>query len=1156
MATKKILSQLDILIESTLQDATSGFVTFGAKSTGLYQKIGSTETKLVVSTDLIPVTSGGTGKTSVSLDSMLYASSANTYAEVTTTSFGRGLLASTSGTMVTGLNAEKLGGLISDYYVQGGTIARVTNINDLTTVWKSGFYQGYQVTGAPSTLGDSYFIRTAYYNASGSYGVGFNIAYSGNKVSWGISGTNGVIATWIPFYDSTNVNKTTVAWNASSLTLNGAISGATTITASSNINAVGLSTSWGSTSGISTGGLNVVMGTSSSATWLISGTSGGTFRGGIQLLDSGTQVRFYVGANLGLSILDTGVVGLQAANGIAPLTTNSTTKVTNLNVDAVDGYHFNQSLQTTDNPNFNTVTSANITGIRGSVPNNTVITTDNAQIIQGPIAKYLWHDLFSFSKVATPNFDTSTDLISWTSSTLYTDHFSQKDYVGSIVLSPTIYGARWTWYSPSFSYSNGFWLVLGIAYSALPANRTVLFESSADGTTWTTRHTSTSNVTAQPIWHYLNGGYGGDAYLRLTITKLTSETTTSLNLGAIRLLSNRWGDQGNGNELEFPYTWDGAQKMTVKGFNIQSVTASQYLEVDASKNVISVAKGTAFNLALSTTTPLMDGTANYGSSTTQLARADHVHPTDTTRQAVLTNPVTGTGTNGYIAMFSGTSTIQSSILNYDGNSLFVNLFHMPYNTTVSDYISLSANNNVISSGGGSIGNIKGFQSSISASNTSGVQTFVEVNNMKLASCSVDNSGTSLTINRITNLRIDALSIGGTNVSVTDAYSIYSKASYVGTGATVTNYYDLFLGGVTVDGTVTNKYGIYQDDTSSTNILRSKLLIGTTTYDGSSLLQVNGTVGLLEHYPTLNLSVGNGWVDAISTINFLDDGSLCSYIRNDNELGEFKFYSIQPINFYYGTTETLSIDNSGVTLWKLNVAGSWGNLTITQGTGDGATYATYNHVISGWNGLALANPTSGGTYPNQNVGMIDFRGGIITMKGGFTTTGVFTGSGANLTSIPYSALTGTVPTWNQNTTGSAATLTTTRTIWGQNFNGSANVTGALTGVTTISMNSTLTGGTTASFSSTITASNFILSSDRKFKTNIKNIDNSLLDVVYKEFELKTELGEKRYGVIAQELQEIAPELVCNNKDGLSVKYIDLLIREIAYLKNELRILKNK
>jgi len=57
---------------------------------------------------------------------------------------------------------------------------------------------------------------------------------------------------------------------------------------------------------------------------------------------------------------------------------------------------------------------------------------------------------------------------------------------------------------------------------------------------------------------------------------------------------------------------------------------------------------------------------------------------------------------------------------------------------------------------------------------------------------------------------------------------------------------------------------------------------------------------------------------------------------------------------------------------------------------------------------------------------------------------------------------TFPTLNQNTTGSAATLTTTRTLWGQNFNGSANVTGALSSVTTLSMSgqltSTVTNGT--------------------------------------------------------------------------------------------------
>lgn len=73
----------------------------------------------------------------------------------------------------------------------------------------------------------------------------------------------------------------------------------------------------------------------------------------------------------------------------------------------------------------------------------------------------------------------------------------------------------------------------------------------------------------------------------------------------------------------------------------------------------------------------------------------------------------------------------------------------------------------------------------------------------------------------------------------------------------------------------------------------------------------------------------------------------------------------------------------------------------------------------------------------------------------------------------------VPTLNQNTTGSAATLTTTRTLWGQNFNGSANVTGALSSVTTMSMSgrltSTLATGTSP-FSVTSTTINTNLNAD--------------------------------------------------------------------------------
>lgn len=57
--------------------------------------------------------------------------------------------------------------------------------------------------------------------------------------------------------------------------------------------AVGLSTAWGTTNGQFTGAFNALMGTSSSATWLLSGSSGGTFRCGIQALDSNGQIRVH-----------------------------------------------------------------------------------------------------------------------------------------------------------------------------------------------------------------------------------------------------------------------------------------------------------------------------------------------------------------------------------------------------------------------------------------------------------------------------------------------------------------------------------------------------------------------------------------------------------------------------------------------------------------------------------------------------------------------------------------------------------------------------------------------------------------------------------------------------------------------------------------------
>tara|TARA_R110000787_G_scaffold285855_1_gene402524 strand:- start:475 stop:1485 length:1011 start_codon:yes stop_codon:yes gene_type:complete len=126
-----------------------------------------------------------------------------------------------------------------------------------------------------------------------------------------------------------------------------------------------------------------------------------------------------------------------------------------------------------------------------------------------------------------------------------------------------------------------------------------------------------------------------------------------------------------------------------------------------------------------------------------------------------------------------------------------------------------------------------------------------------------------------------------------------------------------------------------------------------------------------------------------------------------------------------------------------------------------------------------------------------------------------------------------------------------------YNGSPFLNGSGTGVTmTIGAP---TGGYTQNLqvmgtiiaNSTVTATNFILSSDRKLKEKIKEIDNQHVSVNWKNFELKSEPGVKRAGVIAQELEEKHPEFVRTDDKGLkSVAYIDLLITKIAELEARL------
>ena len=103
--------------------------------------------------------------------------------------------------------------------------------------------------------------------------------------------------------------------------------------------------------------------------------------------------------------------------------------------------------------------------------------------------------------------------------------------------------------------------------------------------------------------------------------------------------------------------------------------------------------------------------------------------------------------------------------------------------------------------------------------------------------------------------------------------------------------------------------------------------------------------------------------------------------------------------------------------------------------------------------------------------------------------------------------------------------------------------------------TLFNGGSTTIAGAATATNFILSSDKTLKNKIKNIKAKQVDVKWKNFELISEPGIKRSGVIAQELEAKHPEFIRTDKDGLkSVAYIDLLITKIAELEARIKKLE--
>ncbi len=227
-----------------------------------------------------------------------------------------------------------------------------------------------------------------------------------------------------------------------------------------------------------------------------------------------------------------------------------------LDADLLDGQHASYYIDTSSTAQ--TKSGGTNALLVGGLSNTYYVQAATAAYTAQPMASEIWHDLFAFCKNYTTTYETF-DGSTWSSATLNRNLFAQKENQSiEVINGTTVTAARWSFNNVSWGGAN--WLVIGHAWSSGTSNKTVLVETSADGVTWTSRHSSTYTNNSCAIFHYLDA-YNDHAYMRITITRNPSSTAT-INLSGIRLMTARPGDQGRGREQEFPYSWDATQNIT------------------------------------------------------------------------------------------------------------------------------------------------------------------------------------------------------------------------------------------------------------------------------------------------------------------------------------------------------------------------------------------------------------------------------------------------------------------------------------------------------------------------------------------------------------------------------------------------------------------
>lgn len=343
----------------------------------------------------------------------------------------------------------------------------------------------------------------------------------------------------------------------------------------------------------------------------------------------------------------------------------------------------------------------------------------------------------------------------------------------------------------------------------------------------------------------------------------------------------------------------------------------------------------------------------------------------------------------------------------------------------------------------------------------------------------------------------------------------------------------------------------------------------TSGSGNDIYRLNGNIGIGTSTISEKLTV-SGNVSAGQIISTVSSGTPPLVVLSDTQVtnlnASFLRGKLPPSGDIVGTTDTQTLSNKTLTSPTLNspVVNSVG--IQISGSTSGSTIIRASAVASGTIIIPAANDTLVARNTTDTLTNKTIAAGSNTITGltnsnlsgsaGITNANLATPTisgislGNDLSSLSFGSYLSSSGSYNGSTARTVSvagtSINTANTLVARDINGN---------FTAGSINCS---NLTASF--TVTAADINSTSDENLKENIHSIENSLNTV--KElrgvsFDWKS-TGKSSYGVIAQELEKVLPELVSQG-ESKSVNYnglIGFLIEAIKELSEEVEDLKRK